>query len=221
MQACKRPPSALSVKPHHLTLTTPSPRHAPPPLSSSSSLLLFRSSSSNNPWQPPKPPSQQQGRHLFFSTSASTQHTNSRIFDPIRSNDSFHTHLSLSASLGRPLLTLWTASWCPTCRSVEPLLRTLITSGVGESHGGVLFAPIEFDAPEMTSSSEPPLAMTFMITSIPTLLSFDAGEPQTSTKVTDARSLADRQFLVEWICNEAQRHGGVAYWLCIWGSVWQ
>lgn len=52
------------------------------------------------------------------------------------------------------------------------------------------------------------LAMAYMITSVPTLLSFDAGEAQTATKLTDARKMADRQFLVEWICREARRQGG-------------
>jgi len=50
--------------------------------------------------------------------------------------------------------------------------------------------------------------MTYMITSIPTLLSFDGGEAQTATKLSDARKLADREFLKEWIRTEARRHGG-------------
>lgn len=50
--------------------------------------------------------------------------------------------------------------------------------------------------------------MDYMITSIPTLLSFDAGEAQVLTKVTDGRKLADRHFLEEWIRTEAKRHGG-------------
>ena len=58
------------------------------------------------------------------------------------------------------------------------------------------------------SGGAPNLAMDFMITSIPTLLSFDGGEAQTSTKITDARKLSDRQFLIDWINNEASRHGG-------------
>lgn len=67
-------------------------------------------------------------------------------------------------------------------------------------------ALVEFDSPDIMSSS-PNLAMTYMITAIPTLLSFDAGEAMTATKVTDARRMADRQFLVDWIRNEAKRHG--------------
>jgi hypothetical protein len=71
----------------------------------------------------------------------------------------------------------------------------------------VLFASVQFDTPEMMSSS-PPLSSLYSITSTPTLLSFDAGEARRSTRVMDARKLADRQFLVDWICNEAKQHGG-------------
>jgi thiol-disulfide isomerase/thioredoxin len=125
--------------------------------------------------------------------------------ESIRTPASFNSQLSLSKSLGIPLLTLWSTAWCPSCRTIEPLLRDLISSGVGEQEGGVLFAPVQFDTPEMMSTPIP-LASRYSITSTPTLLSFDAGEPVTSTKVMDARKLADRQFLIDWIRNEAKRH---------------
>lgn len=60
----------------------------------------------------------------------------------------------------------------------------------------------------MSPSGSDSLAMTYMVTSIPTLLSFDAGEAQTTTKISDGKRLADREFLIEWIRNEAKRHGG-------------
>ncbi|KAF7560730.1 hypothetical protein G7046_g3403 [Stylonectria norvegica] len=141
-----------------------------------------------------------------LSTSAPRRAKN-QIYAPIRNPDSFTTYLSLSTSSRTPLLTLWTTSYCATCRVVEPLLRELIASGVGEEQGGVSFATVEFDAPDIMSGS-PNLALDYMITSVPTLLSFDAGEAMTTTKVVDARRLADRQFLVDWIRAEAERHGG-------------
>lgn len=76
---------------------------------------------------------------------------------------------------------------------------------MGEAEGGVGYCEVEYDAPDVMSSL---LGMDFMITSIPTLLSFDAGEAQTSTKITDGRKLTDRSFVEEWIRNEARRHGG-------------
>ncbi|KAF5023494.1 hypothetical protein F66182_4445 [Fusarium sp. NRRL 66182] len=92
-------------------------------------------------------------------------------------------------------------------RSSYPLIKELVESGVGEEEGGVSLAAVEFDSPDIMSG-DPNLALTYMITSIPTLLSFDAGEAQTTTKLADARKLSDREFLKEWIRTEARRHGG-------------
>ncbi|ATY60621.1 Thioredoxin-like protein [Cordyceps militaris] len=164
-------------------------------------------------WSTPRPRHRYRANaHAAFSTSTS-RHAKNQVFSPrplsrIRNNDTFQTHLALSSSSRTPLLTLWTASWCPTCRNVEPLIRSLVESGVGEPQGGVAFAPVEFDSPDIMSAGAEGLAMTYMITSIPTLLSFDAGEAQTTTKMTDARRLADKDFLTQWIQNEARRHGG-------------
>jgi hypothetical protein len=87
---------------------------------------------------------------------------------------------------------------------VAPLLQELVESGVGEAEGGVGYCTVEYDAPDVQSAG---LGLTYMISSVPTLLSFDAGEAQVQTKVTNGRKLADRRFLEEWIRNEARRHG--------------
>ncbi|KAI0454077.1 hypothetical protein F5B21DRAFT_263727 [Xylaria acuta] len=143
-----------------------------------------------------------------FATSQTSRAKN-QIYASVRRPDDFHTYQLLSSSARTPLITLWTTSWCSTCRVVGPLVRSLVESGVGEQEGGVAFCAVEYDAPDMMSGAGGGgLGMTYMITSIPTLLSFDAGEAMTDTKVTDGRKLADRAFLEEWIRNEARRHGG-------------
>lgn len=81
-----------------------------------------------------------------------------------------------------------------------------MSSGVGEAEGGVSFAEIEFDSPDIMGGPDS-LPMTYMITSVPTLLSFDGGEAMTQTKVVDGRKLADRAFLQDWIRTEARRRG--------------
>lgn len=83
--------------------------------------------------------------------------------------------------------------------------RLIEADGVGEAEGGVAYAEIEYDAPDVMAAG---LGQTYMITKVPTLLSFDAGEAQVETKVVDGRLLADRAFLEEWIRAEARRHGG-------------
>lgn len=123
----------------------------------------------------------------------------------VRNPAAFQTYLQLSSSSRTPLLTFWTTSWCGTCRKVKPLLEDLIESGVGEAEGGVSFVEVECDAPDVMNEN---MGMTYMITSIPTLLSFDGGEAMTQTKVVDAKRLRDRAWLEEWIRTEAKRHGG-------------
>lgn len=84
-------------------------------------------------------------------------------------------------------------------------MKSLIESGVGEAEGGVTYAEIEYDAPDVMSEG---LGLTYMINSVPTLLSFDAGEAQVETKVADGNLLRDKRFVEEWIRKEARRHGG-------------
>jgi thiol-disulfide isomerase/thioredoxin len=122
----------------------------------------------------------------------------------VRNLDQFYNYQLLSSSSRTPLITLWTTSYCPTCRTIAPLLKNLVESGVGEEEGGVGYCTVEYDAPDVMSAG---LGLTYMINSVPTLLSFDAQEAQTQTKVSDARQLSDRKFLEEWIRNEARRHG--------------
>lgn len=76
---------------------------------------------------------------------------------------------------------------------------------MGEAEGGVTYAEIEYDAPDVMAGG---LGLTYMINSVPTLLSFDAGEAQVATKVADGNLLRDRRFVEEWIRTEAKRRGG-------------
>lgn len=142
---------------------------------------------------------QQEAREKPISRSSNT------VFASVRDLNQFHTYQLLSSSSRQPLLTIWTTSYCSTCRVVAPLIQNLVESGVGEEEGGVGFCTVEYDAPDVMSAG---LGTTYMINSIPTLLSFDAQEAQVETKVTDGRKLADRKFLEEWIRTEARRHGG-------------
>ena len=140
----------------------------------------------------------------------SVQRPLERVADPsqcprVRNPDQFNTYLLLSSSARTPLLTLWTTNWCPTCKVVGPLLQSLVESGVGEAEGGVGYCTVEFDAPDVMAGA---LGLTYMINSVPTLLSFDAGEAQVATKLADGNRLKDRRFLEEWIRTEARRHGG-------------
>ncbi|KUI73018.1 Thioredoxin M-type, chloroplastic [Cytospora mali] len=143
--------------------------------------------------------------HVCFSSTSSQQEAKNRVYSFVRNEDQFRTYVALSSSSRKPLLTLWTTSWCSTCHQLSPLLKQLIESGVGEAEGGVGYCEVEYDAPDVMSAG---LGLSYMITSVPTLLSFDAGEAQVETKVADGNKLKDKNFLEEWIRTEARRHGG-------------
>ncbi|KAF2103524.1 hypothetical protein NA57DRAFT_26114, partial [Rhizodiscina lignyota] len=120
-----------------------------------------------------------------------------------RAPDELHTLLLLSSSSNKPLITLWTASWCRSCAIVSPLLKELIEDkGVGEAEGGLGFAEIE-----LAASTIGDLGVTYAITSIPTLLAFSRGEPQTETRVNRLEDLKSRDFLERWLRVEAARGG--------------
>lgn len=66
------------------------------------------------------------------------------------------------------------------------------------------FCEVEYDSQDIMDSG---MGIDYMITSLPTLLSFDRGEAQILTKATDLRMLKDREWLKEWIRTEARRRG--------------
>ncbi|KAH7043220.1 hypothetical protein B0J12DRAFT_196405 [Macrophomina phaseolina] len=133
--------------------------------------------------------------------SASTPSKN-RIYTTIRTPDELSNLNLISASTRRPLITLWTASWCSSCKHVSPLISSLISSGAGESAGGVGYAEVQVDAATIGD-----LPFTYRITSMPTLLAFDRGEAQFETRVTRVEELKDAKFVREWIEREAARRG--------------
>ncbi|KAI0162150.1 hypothetical protein GGR57DRAFT_312950 [Xylariaceae sp. FL1272] len=144
-------------------------------------------------------------RARTFATSKS-QKTPNRIHNSIIYPSDLHSYQLLSSTSNQPLITLWTASWCRTCHTVSPLLKSMIESGIGEEEGGVQYANVEFDAPDIMGNGSESLPMRYMITSIPTLLSFN-GE-NTGERVMDARKLTDRDFLEDWIRTQARKNGG-------------
>ncbi|KAF2204643.1 hypothetical protein GQ43DRAFT_437716 [Delitschia confertaspora ATCC 74209] len=145
---------------------------------------------------------QTQAQRGFFSNSSS-QAAKNRIYDNVRNPNEFETLNLLSSSSRRPLITLWTASWCTTCQTVKPIIRSLIEEeGVGESEGGLGFTEIELDSVLIGD-----LPVRYMITSMPTLLSFDRQQAQIETRLTKPDQMKDKEFLRHWLVNEAKRHG--------------
>jgi thiol-disulfide isomerase/thioredoxin len=85
-------------------------------------------------------------RRTLFGASNTRSHQN-RLYDSIRRPDDLHTLTLLSGAENRPLITLWSASWCTTCQAVKPLVKSLIEDErVGQEEGGLGFAEVELDS---------------------------------------------------------------------------
>ncbi|KAF2871720.1 hypothetical protein BDV95DRAFT_607134 [Massariosphaeria phaeospora] len=140
-------------------------------------------------------------RTLF---GASLERSNqNRVFDNIRTPQDLHTLTMVSAAGNRPLITLWSASWCTTCQAVKPIVKALIEDEkVGEQEGGLGFAEVELDSVLIGD-----LGVKYMIMSMPTLLAFSRQEAQTETKLTKPEQMKNKEFLREWLLMEARRGG--------------
>ncbi|KAF7905776.1 hypothetical protein EAF00_000055 [Botryotinia globosa] len=110
-------------------------------------------------------------RRQFASTAAKKDQN--RIYSPVRYPPDLATYISLSTSSSKPLLTLWSTSYCSACKTISPLLRQILEAGVGEKEGGVLFAEVEYDAPDIMNEG---LGMRYMVRSVPSLVGFWRGE---------------------------------------------
>ncbi|KAF2703561.1 hypothetical protein K504DRAFT_463294 [Pleomassaria siparia CBS 279.74] len=138
--------------------------------------------------------------HRRFFNAATKQN---RIFNNIRTPDELHNLTLVSAADNRPLITLWSASWCTTCQTVKPIVKSLIEDEkVGEQEGGLGYAEVELDSTLIGD-----LGVKFMITSMPTLLAFSRQEAQLETKLVRPEQMKDRNFLRQWLLTEARRGG--------------
>jgi thiol-disulfide isomerase/thioredoxin len=129
---------------------------------------------------------------------------NSSLTVSVRHPDELSTYILSSTSSRTPFITLWTASWCPSCRVISPLVNSLVSSGVGELEGGVAYCEVEFDSQEIMDSG---FGMQYMITSMPTLLTFDRGEVMEESRAMDVSKMKDMEWLKRWIEKEAMRTG--------------
>lgn len=145
----------------------------------------------------------------YIRTFASTSHllAKNRIYPTsIRKEDELQTLVLMSASTRVPLITLWMANWCQSCKVVSPVIRELLEKdGIGEEQGSVSYAEVEMDSPDMGGLGG--IALRYGINSMPTLLAFDRSEPQIETKVSRLDDLNSKAFLTKWIQTEAKRQG--------------
>ncbi|KAL5385728.1 hypothetical protein DPSP01_004513 [Paraphaeosphaeria sporulosa] len=138
-----------------------------------------------------------------FLGASATRSNQNRIFDNVRTPNDLHTLTLLSAAENRPLITMWSASWCSTCQAIKPLVKGMIEDErVGQEEGGLGFVEVELDSTLIGD-----LGVKYMITSMPTLLAFSRQEAQFDTRLTNPQEMKNKERLREWLLNEARRGG--------------
>ncbi|KAL7276011.1 hypothetical protein RUND412_001006 [Rhizina undulata] len=138
-----------------------------------------------------------------FSAAAAAR-GKSRIYDSIRNEGDFHTALRLTTAANIPLITMWTASYCPTCKTVGPLLEDIVEKRGGD-RDPVGLALVEVDA---QGGNVGELAMRYMIRSLPTFITFRRGEPNEEKRMVDTRIMTRREKLEEWVEEVAKQGTG-------------
>lgn len=74
---------------------------------------------------------------------------------------------------------------------------------MGEQEGGVEYAEVEIDAPEMGAEAE-----RWFVRGVPTLMAFRAGEAVLEGRRVGGMECWDRLILKEWIEEEARKGAG-------------
>ncbi|KAI5820166.1 hypothetical protein BZA77DRAFT_341399 [Pyronema omphalodes] len=130
----------------------------------------------------------------FTTPSSSSSSSSVRIFDPITRNDDFHTTTRLSTTANTPPNHL-----------LDRILLSLMSEYQAEDPG-VMFCEVELDA---MGGNIAELAGRYMISTLPTLLTFKRGEPIPDSRWTDIRAMSKKERIAEWIEEQAKGNGDV------------
>ncbi|KAJ9634329.1 uncharacterized protein PV06_00497 [Exophiala oligosperma] len=148
-------------------------------------------------------------RRRPFTTSAPLRQQN-RVFNPFRTPSQFHDSLRLCSANNTLLLALFTTSTCTPCRTITPLLTSLVETrpvDPADRYSALAFAEVELDSPDMSEGSMMGLGVEWGVTSMPTLIGFGGRRAERVTdRLTDTRMLGDGKRMAAWV-DEQMRKG--------------
>ena len=143
-----------------------------------------------------------------FSTSP-TLAQNNRIFTPFRTPPNFLDALRLISANNTLMLTLFTTSTCTPCRTITPLLTSLVETrppSPEDKYSQLAFAELELDSPDDSNGKMLDLGVEFGVTSMPTLIGFGGRRAQRVTeRIVDTRMLSDERAMGRWIDEEMKK----------------
>jgi hypothetical protein len=130
-------------------------------------------------------------------------YTPNQVLSPVTTPPIFHDHLRLASSNNILLLLLFTTSSCMSCRSISPLLESLITARTPQPvdrFSGLAFAEAVLDSPDHSNGGVAGLGMEYGISSIPSLVGFGGRRAERVTEtVVDIQLMGNRERMKAWL----------------------
>lgn len=132
-----------------------------------------------------------------------------RVLDSIRTPPTFHDYLRLCSTNNTLLLTLFTTSACVPCRTITPLLTSLIQSRTAKAQdkfSSLAFTEVELDSPDTSNGPMTDLGVMWGVNSIPTLIGFGGRRADIVTeRLHDTKIMADKTRMEEWVDEQMKK----------------
>ncbi|EXJ92871.1 hypothetical protein A1O3_01425, partial [Capronia epimyces CBS 606.96] len=145
-----------------------------------------------------------------FSTTGALLLSKNRVLDAFRTPPQFHDALRLCSANNTLLLALFTTSTCTPCRTITPLITSLVETrppSPTDKFSGLAFAEVELDSPDRSSGNMLDLGVEYGVTSMPTLMGFGGRRAERVTdRVVDTRLMSDPKSVAAWL-DEQMRKG--------------
>ncbi|KIW91562.1 uncharacterized protein Z519_07529 [Cladophialophora bantiana CBS 173.52] len=144
----------------------------------------------------------------LFSTTPSFSQKN-RVFTPFRTPPQFHDALRLVSANNTLMLALFTTSTCTPCRTITPLLTSLVETrppSPEDRYSSLAFAEIELDSPDISNGNMMDLGVEYGVRSMPTLMGFGGRRAERVTeRLVDTRMLSNEKAMAKWVDEEMKK----------------
>ncbi len=144
-------------------------------------------------------------RHPYskFHPRDADQYPPNQVLSPITTPPIFHDHLRLASSNNVLLLLLFTTSSCVPCRTISPLLQSLITSRIPQPldrFSALALAEVELDSPDRSNGAVAELGVEYGISSIPSLVGFGGRRAERVTeRAIDTNMMGNKERMKAWM----------------------
>ncbi|EXJ68775.1 uncharacterized protein A1O5_07706 [Cladophialophora psammophila CBS 110553] len=107
------------------------------------------------------------------------------------------------------MLALFTTSTCAPCRTITPLLTSLVETrppSPEDKYSSLAFAEIELDSPDISNGNMMDLGVEYGVRGMPTLMGFGGRRAERVTeRLVDTRMLSNEKAMAKWVDEEMKK----------------